>query len=121
MSTVAVVVIVVAVVVLLALLLVALPRARARSRERALEQRRGEVAGAHRERAEERLVRAEYAEREAQRERAEAELHESRARLHEHGLADDELDTERERLADAPPSGDGAGDDLAARDPAERP
>ena len=34
------------------------------------------------------------------RERAEAELHETRARMHERGLADDELEGERERLDD---------------------
>ena len=42
--------------------------------------------------AELKAARADHAERVAQKERAEAELHESRARLHEKGLADDELD-----------------------------
>jgi hypothetical protein len=50
------------------------------------------VADGHRERASHRVARAEEAEQIAARERAEAELHEARARLHEHGLADDELD-----------------------------
>jgi hypothetical protein len=60
--------------------------------------RRDQVASAHRERADDRSARADYAEQQAARERAEAELHETRARMHERGLADDELDAERERL-----------------------
>jgi predicted Holliday junction resolvase-like endonuclease len=94
------VIIAIIVVVVVAIALIALPRIRARSRERELLQRRGEVAEAHRERATNRAARAEEAEQIAARERAEAELHETRARMHERGLADDELDTERERLGD---------------------
>ena len=47
-----------------------------------------------------RAARAEEAEQIAEPERAEAELHETRARMHERGLADDELEAERERLGD---------------------
>ena len=39
----------------------------------------------------ERRVQAELSEQRAQRDRAEAELQETRARMHEQGLADDEL------------------------------
>ncbi|MEY2532157.1 MAG: hypothetical protein QOF29_67 [bacterium] len=98
MSTGVIVAIVVVAILLLLLFAVVLPRSRAKARERRLTQRRDEVAGAHRERAEQRSARAEMAEHQAARERAEAELHETRARLHERGLADDELDRERERL-----------------------
>jgi hypothetical protein len=94
------VIIAIVVVVLVALALIALPRMRAQARERDLVRRRGEVADAHRERATDRVARAEEAEQIAARERTEAELHETRAKLHERGLADDELDTERERLGD---------------------
>jgi uncharacterized protein HemX len=96
-------VIAIVVIAILALVLFAfvMPRARARARERELVRNREEVATAHRERADDRAARAEYAEQQARRERAEAELHESRARLHERGLADDELDAERERLGTA--------------------
>jgi hypothetical protein len=100
MTTVIVAVVVIAAVILLAMMFV-MPRARAKARERELEHRREEVAGAHRDRAQERAAKAEVAEHHAARERAEAELHETRARLHESGLADDELDTERERLTDS--------------------
>ncbi|MEA2253865.1 MAG: hypothetical protein QOC78_3966 [Solirubrobacteraceae bacterium] len=98
MSTAAVVVIVVAVLIVLAVVFVAVPRSRARARERQLERRRGEVAGAHRDQATARAARADEAEQIAARERAEAELHEARARLHERGLADDELAKDRARL-----------------------
>jgi hypothetical protein len=100
MSTALIVAIVV--VVIVAIALIALPRARARARERELVRQRGEVADAHRDRASDRVARAEEAERVAARERAEAELHETRAQLHERGLADDELDAERDRLDDGP-------------------
>jgi hypothetical protein len=100
MTTAIVAIVVVAALILLAVMLV-MPRAKAKARERELEQRRDEVAGAHREHADQRVAKAEVAEHHAARERAEAELHEARARLHERGLADDELDTERERLTDA--------------------
>jgi hypothetical protein len=78
-----------------------MPRTRAKAREREIVRRRDEVANAHRAHAEDRSARADYAEQQAARERAEAELHETRARLHERGLADDELDAERERLGTA--------------------
>ena len=73
-------------------------RARAKARERELVRRRDEVAGAHRSEAEDRVARAELAEQQAARERAEAELHETRASMHERGLADDELEHDRDRL-----------------------
>ena len=93
MSTAVIIAIIVVIVVAIALL--ALPRARAKARERELVRRRGQVADAHRERASDRVARAEEAEQIAARERAEADLPEARARLHEHGLADDELDDGR--------------------------
>src|SRR3954463_5407135 len=93
--------IIVIAIIALVLFAVVMPRARAKKRERELNRQRGEVATAHRERAEDRAARADYAEQQARRERAEADLHESRAQLHERGLADDELDTERERLGTA--------------------
>ena len=99
MTTAIILIVVVAALILLAVTLV-MPRAREKARERELERRRGEVAGAHRDQAQERVAKAEAAEQHAERERAEAELHEARARLHERGLADDELDTERERMTD---------------------
>jgi hypothetical protein len=98
MSTGTIIAIVVIALVVLAVFAVILPRSRARSRERQVARRREEVAGAHREVAEERLSRAQQAERIARAERAEAELHESRAALHEEGLADDELDAEHQRF-----------------------
>jgi Flp pilus assembly protein TadB len=111
-------IIAIVVIAIIALVLFALvmPRARAKARERELANRRDEVATAHREHAEDRAARAEYAEQQARRERAEAELHESRARLHERGLADDELDAERERLGTADTAqGDGYADDRGER------
>lgn len=107
MSTGLIVAIVVIVALAVLLFAVLMPRARARARERELVRRRDEVASAHRAHAEDRQARAEYAEQQAARERAEADLHETRARLHERGLADDELDAERERL--------GTGGDRGAR------
>jgi hypothetical protein len=105
--------IVVIAVVLIALFAFVMPRARAKAREREIVRQRDEVAGAHRDRAEDRAARAEYAEQQARRERAEADVHESRARLHERGLADDELDAERERLGTA----DGERSDRFASEP----
>ena len=98
MSTGAIIAIVVIAVVLIALVAVVLPRMRAASRERQVDRRRQEVAGAHHEVAQERLADADRAEREARAKRAEAELHESRAALHEEGLADDDLATEHQRF-----------------------
>ena len=94
MSTGVIIAIVVVVLIVLALIAL-LPRMRAKSRERELVRRRTEVADTHREHASAREARAEEAEQIAARERAEAELHETRARMHERGLADDELDRER--------------------------
>jgi hypothetical protein len=100
MSIGVIIAIVVVAIVIIALFAIALPRMRANAREREIMRRRGAVAEAHRDRASDRVARAEEAEQIAARERAEAELHETRARLHERGLADDELDAEHERLAD---------------------
>ena len=102
MSTGAIVVIVIAALIILAVLAFVLPRMRARSQERKLSRARGQAAEGHREIAEDRMERARLAERQAQRERAEAELHESRASMHERGLADDRLD-------DAPEPGRNSG------------
>jgi uncharacterized membrane-anchored protein YhcB (DUF1043 family) len=92
MSAGAIIAIVVGVVIILAILAFLMPRMRARKQERQLNKARGRAAEGHRELAEERAERAKLAEREAQRERAEAELHQSRADMHERGLADDQLD-----------------------------
>jgi FtsZ-interacting cell division protein ZipA len=100
MSIGAIIAIIVVAIVIVAVIAIALPRMRANARERELMRRRGAVADAHRDRASDRVARAEEAEQIAARERAEAELHETRARLHERGLADDELDTEHARLGD---------------------
>jgi FtsZ-interacting cell division protein ZipA len=98
MSTGAIIAIVVIAIVIIALLAFVLPRSRARAREREIIRRREEVAGAHREVAQERLAEADRAEREARAQRAEAELHQSRASLHEEGLADDDLADEHRRF-----------------------
>ena len=100
MSIGAIIAIIVVALVVVAVIAIALPRMRANARERDLARRRGAIADAHRDRASDRVARAEEAEQIAARERAEAELHETRARLHERGLADDELDAEDERLGD---------------------
>ncbi|HEV7751044.1 MAG TPA: hypothetical protein VGO71_05865 [Baekduia sp.] len=113
MSTGAIIAIVVIVLLIVALVAYALPRSRARQRERQVIRRREEVAGAHREVAQERLAEADRAEREARADRAEAELHESRASLHEEGLADDDLAAEHQRFVR---DGDGvAGDGVRDR------
>ena len=93
MSTGTIVAIVIIAVIVLAILAFAMPRMRARSQERQLDKARGRAAEGHREHAEHRLERARMAESQAQRERAEAELHQSRAQMHEQGLADDELES----------------------------
>ena len=98
MSIGAIIAIIVVALVIVAVIAIALPRMRDNARERDLARRRGAIADAHRDRASDRVARAEEAEQIAARERAEAELHETRARLHERGLADDELDAEDERL-----------------------
>jgi flagellar biosynthesis/type III secretory pathway M-ring protein FliF/YscJ len=92
MSAGAIVAIVIAAVIIIAIFAVLLPRMRARKQERQLNKARGRAAEGHREVAEDRMERARLAERQAQRERAEAELHESRAQMHERGLADDQLE-----------------------------
>jgi FtsZ-interacting cell division protein ZipA len=91
MDTGLIIAIVIAAIVLIALVAFAIPRARRAREERELERRRGAVVDRHREVATERQSRAELAEKQAARERAEADLHEARARVHERGLADDEL------------------------------
>ena len=102
MSTGVIIAIVVVVLIALALIAFACRACAPIARARELERQRGEVADAHREHASARTARAEEAEQIAARERAEAELHETRARMHERGLADDELADERERLGDEP-------------------
>ena len=129
---VAIVVVVIAVVVLAAF---AIPRARRAREQRELEQRRSAVVEGHREVAEDRQARAEVAEREAARQRAEADLHQARARVHERGLADDELRNagdpdevvsrherfaDRERPGDEPAQEPGEERDAAPVDPATR-
>lgn len=96
MSTGVIIAIVVVVLIVLAIFAL-MPRMRAKSREREIARRRTEVADTHREHASARTARAEEAEQIAARERAEAELHETRARMHERGLADDELEDEPAR------------------------
>src|SRR3954465_13418852 len=93
--------IVVIAIIAIALFAFVMPRARAKAREREVARQRDGVATAHREPPAARAARADYAEQQAARERAEADLHETRARMHERGLADDELDMERERLGTA--------------------
>jgi type II secretory pathway pseudopilin PulG len=115
MTTGAIIAIVVVAIIIIALLAFVLPRMRARSRERQIVRRREEVAGAHREVASERMAAAERAEREARAQRAEAELHESRAALHEEGMADEDLPEEHRRFVR-----DGDGDGVADRDEAAR-
>lgn len=92
MSAGAIIAIVVGVVIIIAILAFLMPRMRARKQERELNRARGQAAEGHRELAEERMERARLAEAQAQRERAEAELHQSRATMHERGLADDQLE-----------------------------
>ena len=101
MSTGAIIAIVVVVLIVLALIAVLMPRMRAKSRERQLVRERGSRRRCA-SRAGFRTQRraADEAEQIAARERAEAELHETRARMHERGLADDELADDRARLGD---------------------
>lgn len=107
MTTGAIIAIVVIALVLLAVVAVVLPRARARAREREINRRRQEVAGAHREVAEDRMARAQRAENVARAERAEAEMHASRAELHEQGLADDDLEDDHRRFVRGDEAADG--------------
>jgi outer membrane protein TolC len=114
MSTGTIIAIVIIAVIVLAILAFVMPRMRARSAERKLDRARGQAAEGHREEADHRMERARLAEAQAQRERAEAELHQSRAQMHEKGLADDEL-------GDAPEPGRFERDPEVERDPeAER-
>jgi hypothetical protein len=93
---------IIAIVVVAALIVIAAAfiatRAGERGRMRKLEQRRQEVAGEHRQRAEGRErhaeaaeQRARLAEQEARRHRADAELEAERASAFERGMADDQL------------------------------
>jgi type II secretory pathway pseudopilin PulG len=91
MSAGLIVAIVVVALVLIALVVFAIPRARRAREQRQLEERRGAVIDRHQEEAQDREARADLAEREAARQRAEADMHQARARVHERGLADDEL------------------------------
>lgn len=110
MSTGAIIAIVVAAAIIILIVAVLMPRLRAKQEERRLVSRRQEVAGAHRERAQDRIAEADMAEKEAQRRRAEAELHETRAEMHDRGLADDNLEQEHGRFVR------GDGDDAAVED-----
>src|SRR3954464_5775139 len=98
MSTGVIIAIVVGAILLIALFAFVLPRSREKARERQVVGSREEGAGAHREVTHPRLAEADRAEREARAQRAEAELHESRAALHEEGLADDDLAEEHRRF-----------------------
>jgi biopolymer transport protein ExbB/TolQ len=98
MTTGTIVAIVIAALIVIAVLAFAMSRSRATARERLVRRRREEVAGAHREVAEERAARADRAERMARAERADAEAHTARADLHEQGLADDDLEQEHRRF-----------------------
>jgi flagellar biosynthesis/type III secretory pathway M-ring protein FliF/YscJ len=91
MSVGAVVAIVIAALIIIAVFAFLMPRMRARGEERKLNRARGQAAEGHREVADHRMERARVAEAQAKRERAEAELHQSRAQMHEQGLADEEL------------------------------
>jgi type II secretory pathway pseudopilin PulG len=112
MSAGLIVAIVVVVIVVIALVAFAIPRARKARDERRLEQRRDAVVGRHREEAQARATQADIAEKEAARQRAEAGLHESRAKVHEQGLADDQL-----RQADDPDEVVNRPETFADRDP----
>ena len=119
------------VVLLVVGVLVMLPRMRAKAEqqkaERELQSRRAAVADRHRGEATRREREAEMAEQkariaqqEAEKGRAEAQLEHERAKLHDRGMADDELiaDHERDRFAGVTDvDGDGSTtDDRARRD-----
>jgi C4-dicarboxylate-specific signal transduction histidine kinase len=116
MSTGVIIAIVVVALIGLALIAFAMPRLRANARARELNRHRGEVVDAHREHASVRTARAEEAEQIAARERAEAELHETRASMHERGLADDEVEAEHERLGEGRFARDERGATVAPED-----
>ncbi len=122
MSTGAIIAIVAGAVILLILLLaVLMPRMRDGSRRRQLEARRGELASEHREAAAEQAVRARAAEGEAKRAQAEAELHQARAEMHDRGLADEEIDGNRDGDLESARGLDGARGETGASVPEERP
>ena len=127
MSTGLIIAIVVAAIIIIALL-VMLPRMRAgaqrKQAERELHSRREAVAGEHRSAAAERENQAEQAEQKArlaqqtaEKERAEANLQSERAKMHERGMADDELieEHERDRFADVAGTGTRGDADADAR------
>jgi Flp pilus assembly protein TadB len=120
MSTGLIIAIVVVAIVLIAVIAFVMPRARERARERELQRRREQVAGEHREIAEERSAEAEIAEQTARRERAEAALHEQRAEAAERGMADDEL-RHRESLAEPEREGSGRFARTPEEEKADRP
>jgi hypothetical protein len=95
-STGAIIAIVVIALIVLGVVLVALPRMKQAQEERGVQRERSEVADHHRTEAQQREARAEMAEKAAQRERAEAEMQQAKARLHDEGLADDQLPRNRE-------------------------
>ena len=130
MSAGLIVAIVVVVIVVIVLVAFAIPRARKAREKRQLEQRRGAVVERHREVAEDRQARADLAEREAARQRAEADMHQARARVHERGLADDELRdaddpdevvSRRETFADRERPGDEPAAEESGEDRGEKP
>jgi F0F1-type ATP synthase membrane subunit b/b' len=88
------IVIIVAVIVVAGILFLLVPRLKAGAAERQLDQRRQDEAARLREGAADRQAKADLAEREANLARAEADAQEARARVHERGLADEELDTD---------------------------
>jgi FtsZ-interacting cell division protein ZipA len=111
-SVLIIVVVAVVVIVVIGLLLVTMPsareRARLQKRDRELDERRERVVDEHREEAADRERQAEVAEQrarvaatEAERQRAESHVAQEKAKLHERGLADQELidDDERQRFA----------------------
>lgn len=102
MSTGAIIAIVVIALIVLAVVLVALPRMRQTKEERGVQRERSQVADHHRTEAQQREARADMAEKAAQRERAEAEYQQAQARLHEEGLADDQLPRNREGQSAGP-------------------
>ena len=102
MTTVVIVVVVIVAVVVIALVALR-PQLRARKEQRELESRRGEAADRHHGEAEDRRASATVAQQQADRQRAEADLSESKAELHERGLADDELDSQAESSTTPPP------------------
>jgi Flp pilus assembly protein TadB len=109
METVLIIVAIVLIVLVVAALVMRSPQVRAKREERQLQSARGERAGRHREVATDRQLRAEAAEKEAQRARAEADLHQTKAKMHDEGVADHELEREPEpQRGREPRRGEGA-------------